>query len=545
MFLTLIISVVAIVTQMFISPYLESFSGTFNYINMFIYYLIISVVLNEKDRDDILRKMLIVLGGLAVYFIVVQGIYFDVRIYGNIGYANSYALLLLIGIYLNNIREKDNLTDTLEMIFILGIFFTGSRTTFILLLFYIVIKAISLTINKNRNIAKLFEGLIWGFLQYVIYSNIGIASIIVAPVILYIYYLIKKLKIKKYIYIVCLIFSAILMFIENSNTLERIRNISITNGSFQERLVFFEDSLKAIINNPLGNGINMFQYKLYDNASAFYDVKYIHNSILQTSYDIGVIGGVVFLSIIIYGLFIIYKGNKENKIFLLGAYISIFIHSLMDFDFAYSIFYILLVIIVVLGSDGEQINLEKVIKIIYILILIPAIYLAIFEFTLSVGKVAFINNNSNLAEEFYSIGRTLALQKDSRPTFNLGEAYKNLYDITGDEGYIENSLEMLGEAKNINPYNPMILWNMAYIYEKLGEVEETIEIRNKVIEKEKFYIEAYNVEYNYLKFLYDKTYDNKYKDMIKKLEESYNKNLKKINPKAKYMKNQLKENFQR
>ena len=66
-----------------------------------------------------LKYIVLSVGILAIYYILVQGIYYNIRIYGNVGYANSYALLLLIGIYFNRIREEDKFVDILEMIFML------------------------------------------------------------------------------------------------------------------------------------------------------------------------------------------------------------------------------------------------------------------------------------------------------------------------------------------------------------------------------------------------------------------------------------------
>ncbi|NKF06663.1 O-antigen ligase family protein [Clostridium gasigenes] len=537
------IGIIAIVTQIIISPYLESFSGIFNYINMILYYLALSIILNQKEKNYILKYMIRTLGVLAIYFIIVQGLYFNVRIYGNIGYANSYGLLLLIGIYLNRIREAEKLTEILEIIFIMGILFTGSRTTIILLLFYVGIRIKQSLIVSKEKVIDCIGPVIWGFIQYIIYTNMGLLSILVAPIVIYIYSVVRKSKRRDWVYGFGLIVSVIILFVNNSNTLERIRNISVNNGSVQERLVFFEDSLSAIIKNPLGNGINMFQYKLYDNASAFYDVKYIHNSILQTSYDIGVIGGILFLLIFIYGFFILYKSDNRNRMFLLSAYISIFLHSLMDFDFSYSTFGILWVMIILLGSKGEKINLHNYIKKIYSVLLIIVIYLGMFEGTLVIGGNFTVNNNIEMANRFYNIGERISLERDYRASFKKAEGYKLLYDKNGNENSLKDSLEELKNSQDINLYDPRILWNMAYIHEKLGDTNKSMDIRNELLEIERFYPEAYIVQHDYLIKLYAETKNEKYIEMIEALEDYYYKNVKELNPKAKYMKNQLKESY--
>lgn len=58
-------------------------------------------------------------------------------------YSNSYALVLLIAIYLNSIRESDIFTDHIETILIIGLLFTQSRTTLILLIVYFIFKVLN------------------------------------------------------------------------------------------------------------------------------------------------------------------------------------------------------------------------------------------------------------------------------------------------------------------------------------------------------------------------------------------------------------------
>ena len=208
----------------------------------------------------------------------------------------------------------------------------------------------------------------------------------------------------------------------------------------------------------------------------FYDVKYIHNSILQTSYDIGVIGGILFLSIFIYGFFILYKSIIEIECFYYQRIYTIFLHSLMDFDFSYSTFGILWVMIILLGSKGEKINLHNYIKKIYSVLLIIVIYLGMFERTLVIGENFTVNNNIEMANTFYNIGERISLERDYRTSFKKAEGYKLLYDKNGNENSLKDSLEELKNSQDINSYDPRILWNMAYIHEKLGDTNKSMDI---------------------------------------------------------------------
>lgn len=281
--------ILIIICQIIISPYIESISGSFLYMNMGIYYLVYGSVLRYENKDEILKYILISIAALSIFYIIYHGLYQGIRIFGNIGYANSYAVLHLVGLYLNRIRLKDKSTDIIEIILFIGLLFTGSRTTIILSLIYIVYK---LYIDKKEKNIKLIYSLEPNALAIFIYitlEKLRLVSIFILPIILIFYILIKNLKYRDKIYYILGALGLIAVILSNSKTINRIKEISIADGAFQERFVYYGDSIRSILKSPIGNGINMFQYKLFENATAFYDVKYIHNSYLQVVYDTGVI----------------------------------------------------------------------------------------------------------------------------------------------------------------------------------------------------------------------------------------------------------------
>lgn len=537
-FYTLIfLNIIAVVSLFISDAYLESISGLFNYFNLLVYYLVLSVVL--KDKEKILKNIVLVVSVVCIYSIIVQGLYFDTRIYGNIGYANSYGLILLISFYLNKIRIKDIWTSYVDMILILGIFFTGSRTTLVLLGVFLVVEVIK-EIRVSKILAiNILEPFLFALIQYVIYSGMGMMSILVMPVITYLYSIVRSLKWKQYIYIVGLVIVILLIVSSDSNTMERIRNISFTNGSFQERLVYFEDSMAAIKRNPLGNGINMFQYKQYVDSTAYYDVKYIHNSVLQIGYDIGIIGAIVFIALLIIGIIVIIKG--ANKGLLLYGYITIFLHSLIDFDFAYSTIGILFVMIVLLSENEDKDIYFKVSKVILLIFLFVVTYLTMFEGSLAIAKIFSINNNSSMAIRFYNISdKICVIGSDHRGYYGKAEVYKKIYDDTNDISKLEESLSLLMKAEKINEYDPRVTWNLAYIYINIGDDKNAIKYMDKMIEPYRFYNGAYDMYCEYLKRRYIDTGNLEYKNIQNRVEKYKDVNLEKLNFKSKYMNNQLK-----
>ena len=528
----ILLNFVAIISVIFVSPYIESISGFVIYFNILIYYIAYSKMLKDKNKEVILKYILIGASIVAIYYILVQGMYYRIRIYGNIGYANSYALLLLVAIYFNRIRRQDKFVDILEMIFMLGIFFTGSRTTLVLLILYLLFRIKQENEKSISNITNICEGIIWALIQYVIYSSMGISSLIVLPIIIAIYIGIKNTKVKKYIYLCLLLCSVVVIISGSNNTLKRVRNISINNGSFQERLVFYEDSIKAIVNEPFGHGINMFQYKSYEGASAFYDVKYIHNSVLQISYDIGILGGIIFLILIISGFILILK-SKNNKM-ILALYISVFVHSLLDFDMSYSTFGILLVMLIAFSTRGEEQVSFNVKKVAVIPVCILLIYLGVFEGSIAIGKSLLVASNKVL-----TVANNISFDLDYRGYFNKAQGYKQLYDRDGSDVNLQESLDLLNKSIQINKEDPRIIWNTTYIYMKLDNEEKVLEYMDELLTKERYNKEVYSLYYDYFNEKKELKKEEKYSMILDTIKARHEDSLKKLNSKSVYMNNQL------
>lgn len=558
------------ITQVFISPYIESIAGSFLYFNIPIYYLIYKYIFNKRNKNTILKNIVIAISIVGIISLIYQGLYLNLRVYGNLGYANSYALLLLVGLYLNKIREEDNLSNLIDRILLLLILFTGSRTTLLLLLIYVGYDIYNnIKIGKRGKINTLIKSLIISFVLYILLEKLRLIGVFVLPVLYILYKSIKDIKISNKIYCFIGLIVLIITMLSNTNTINRIKNISLETGTFQERLVYYEDAIKTIMARPFGNGINMFQYKLYQDASAFYDVKYIHNSFLQVIYDNGIINFVIFMTIIVIGLISVIKSKANYKNYLILAYISIMIHSLLDFDLSFAIFLILIAILIILGDRDYKDELkdkkedkhnEKIIqsvtrkeeiktiirirRILYSIILIVVLYLGVFEGGILLGRELLSGNNKVAANVLKNINK-LSLNKDYRGYFYRADALRNIYNENKDENRksLEEAINSLEISKEINIYDPRVTWNLSYLYEEMGDREKALKYGEQVVKSERFYPGVYIKQYDYLMSLYEETEDIEYLKSIEELEGFYYKNYKELNKRAKYMNEQLQENY--
>ncbi|MDU2155629.1 C39 family peptidase, partial [Clostridium sp.] len=116
-------------------------------------------------------------------------------------------------------------------------------------------------------------------------------------------------------------------------------------------------------------------------------------------------------------------------------------------------------------------------------------------------------------------------------------------DKSNDDKYLKEGISLLEISKEINLYDPMVTWNLSYMHELLDEDEKALDYGQEVLERERFYPEAYIKQHDYLMNLYSKTGDEKYETKVKELEEYYYKNYNELNKRAKYMNNQLQENY--
>ena len=293
----------------------------------------------------------------VVFFLTVfyEGVILKMRAFGTVGYANSFALILLVLIYMNEMCGEDSSYWLKLYSFLICIFYTGSRNSFAFLAVFVAIKVLE-EFKKKKAFHSLFA-VISAWLSYVLLDMTGAGFILILPVVVFALYKLYKAISKggKNILIALLILIAVIFsFTTKTNTSERIKNASVNSGVLQERFIYYEDALNHIKKQPLGSGINSFQFLEYYDATAFYDVKYIHDSLLQVSYDLGIQGLVLFLALFAYGFYSILKGNSKNKKYILALYLTIYLHSLLDFDFAYATITSIVSMLVAFYGAGNQ-----------------------------------------------------------------------------------------------------------------------------------------------------------------------------------------------
>jgi O-antigen ligase len=505
------------------SVFLQSLSESFIYLDVLIYFII---ALNVKEKSKVINPLVITAALSSAFFSLYQGIHLNTRISGTLGYANSYALLLLCALFLSETLEDGKMILFSKMFLMLGIIFTGSRNTFFYLAVYLII---CLARQKRQHIFKQSISIfIFDVVLYTLFNLLGKGFLaLLFPMVFIYYYIIEtKTTSKKFIYCCgIIVFISLISFSMFTNTGRRLLNTSYNSGVLQERFVYYEDSIKQIKSNIWGHGVSTFQYRQFKEQSAFYDVKYIHNSILQIAYDLGILPMLIFLALYIYGGIKIFKAKKNINYFTL--YIVIFLHSLLDFDLSYAPILIFLCLIVAFCMEHKEVykfNLKSA-------VILPATSFSMATVILNLiffmGNLSLFLGNSNSAMFFYKIYANVSIT-DAAPFTAIGDIYLK-------SGNFEQAESYYYIASNRNKDDPRILWNLAYTKEKNNKEGEALEYKSMLLNYEKYNYKMYKFYYTSLK---DQNLNTD------QLERIYYENLKSLNPRAKYMKNQILSNFE-
>lgn len=554
LYLLLLLLGFAAISFAFSKDFMSSLNGFTLYIDAFIFYLYF--LFKRRERSNILKAVVIMAVASSVIFIIYEGLLLGNRIEGTIGYANTYALLLIVALYLNNLMTKEKLKWLFELLLILGVIYTGSRNSLLYLLIYILI--ITIYDFKEKKLLFLVPAFL-GVLIYICLEYLGIGIVFVLPIVIYIGYIVANklsFKVKNYFTAALIVLSIFSTLVSQNDYIERVKNISLKTPVLQERFVYFEDALKSIVKNPLGHGISSFEYMQYGEQSAFYDVKYIHNSMLQIGYDLGILGMIIFLCIAIYGAYILYNIKGDSRKYFLPIYLSIFFHSILDFDFSYPTIFIIFVMLIGLARGGEKetnyfksstkVKNEKYAKNLNTKV-ISGMISVVIVFSVYLISVNFINLIAGSLESSGKLQSALSLYRvEERFTIKnpkiygaIAQVYNNMYENSKDDEVLKICIENLKKAESINPYNPIILGNLAFSYEKLGDEKQAISYYEEFIAKEKYYHEIYVMYKDFLDKRYNLTKHSFYKDKAEELKKIYKQNQSTLNHRAKYMKDQM------
>ena len=209
------------------------------------------------------------------------------RLGGFFQYSNTYAVFLLICFLIIYVKREWTKFDVAELvILLLGILFTGSRSVFVLAILAVgAATAIGKTKRKNK-LLIVFGGII---------------------------------------------LAVVMQFVFNLD-LERLVKLSLDSSTLNGRFLYWQDAVSVIVKNPLGLGYMGYYYYQPQFQTGNYETMFVHNGILQTALDMGIVAMAAVLVIVISNII-----SKKNSSLNRGMLLLLLLHTAFDFDMQYSV----------------------------------------------------------------------------------------------------------------------------------------------------------------------------------------------------------------
>lgn len=227
-------------------------------------------------------------------------------------YPNTYALFLLLGlIVLATGTQRNWYHLALAAVLLAGIFLSGSRAVFVLL----VLTAIAIAIFvKERSVR----------LTMLILLPVGIAAAVV-------YVLVTG----------------------KADSIGRFLTTSLHSSTLLGRLLYAQDALPVILRHPFGLGYRSYTYMQGSFQTGVYSVQTVHNDFLQLMLDAGWVPALLIAAAVVRSLF--RRDNALRRRLLLAV---ICLHGLFDFSLQYLA--ILLTFATVLDYDNcREIKIKR------------------------------------------------------------------------------------------------------------------------------------------------------------------------------------------
>jgi len=86
------------------------------------------------------------------------------------------------------------------------------------------------------------------------------------------------------------------------------------NENLVQRTIFFNDGMKLFSKSPvMGRGLGGFENGIYSVQDFFYETKYAHNHYIQVLSDLGIIGFILYISILVFSIVSIIKSRIKSR----------------------------------------------------------------------------------------------------------------------------------------------------------------------------------------------------------------------------------------
>lgn len=287
--------------------------GFFKFLPLLLFMLVF--MQQQRDADEYLK----ILPATAVFMTAVSFVcmqipvlknWFSVsgRLAGFFQYANTFALFLLVALVIVATKEKFSKADIpVSAVLIFGIFYSGSRTVFVLLVVAVVAMIV---FGKSKHMKLAMLGVfVAGVLFVVIYAAAT----------------------------------------DNFRSISRFLTISLQESTFVGRLLYYTDALPVVLRHPFGLGHLGYYFYQQSVQTGVYAVRYVHNDFLQLLLDIGWVPALTFVAAIARSFF--KKGTSLRRRVLLLVIAG---HAFFDFDLQFVAVFMIFILLLPCREGKEK-----------------------------------------------------------------------------------------------------------------------------------------------------------------------------------------------
>lgn len=130
--------------------------------------------------------------------------------------------------------------------------------------------------------------------------------------------------------------------------LRDIANYLNTDGSLNERLLYYQDAFRYAVQHPFGKGAYAFYYAQPEFQSGYYYAIDVHCDFLQMMVEIGIVPAAAFVGMVLVNLFA-KKNSQMQRVLLL----IIALHSLIDYDLQFAVMLCILFMCVTFNHEKQ------------------------------------------------------------------------------------------------------------------------------------------------------------------------------------------------
>ena len=260
----------------------------------------------------------------------------------------------------------------------------------------------------------------------------------------------------------------------------KIKDINLKTHNAWQRMVFVQDAFKVILDHPLGAGGGGWRALYHKYQSYLYFTTEVHNYPVQLWVETGIIGFIIlvsFIGLIIHHFYKTRRRFKEvnedtlKKIILpsaiFTAVMSLYAHSVIDFDFSLSAVILLAwTLTALISAYFVEESKRETVKGISVTSILGMIVGVVAALTLVVTGINSVYGRTILSERAkYGTQFTLNQLKAAAPSLiSIYDRYLALqpYDQKVRQEYIKLYLELAknGKKEDMEPYMPKFKENI-------------------------------------------------------------------------------------